>query len=315
MTNLNLSPFGLAKKKSPENLNFLPSEPTKNVYQMKKNYCNCKTVFTISFLIIAIIFHMWFWIELGTGGGDKDTPTGRIPKLDNGYYESNSEHGQMMTVPLYFALIFSGISGIFMFIISCSVIFKVGNEGALDSAGALDYEGALDSALSTEPIYCTYLRFCSFWTSCPSLLLALICIIAANEWLKHWSTHICPLSHVRVGKSFRGENFASCAYLPWYPGRDKIFTKNSHSETIYHLNYFNVTKMNINITDGRILGGTFMFNVTNLGKPNASVQNDFSQSIIAIVLAFVVGQLFYWITWFDRKNGLLRKRKLTKSRF
>lgn len=289
MTNLNFSPFGLAKKKSPENLNFLPSEPTKNVniYQMKKNYC--KTVFTISFLIIAIIFHMWFWIELGTGGGDKDTPTGRIPKLDNGYYESNSEHGQMMTVPLYFALIFSGISGIFMFIISCSVIFKVG------------IEGALDYALPTEPKYCTGLRFFSFWTSCSSLLLALICIIAANEWLKHWSTHICPLSHVRVG----GWGGASCDYLPWYPGRDKIFTKNSHSETIYHLNYFNVTKMNI--TDGRISGGTFMFNVTNLGKPNASVQNDFSQSIIAIVLAFVVGQLFYWITWFVDKNGLLRK--------
>lgn len=287
MTNLNFSPFELAKKKSPENLNFLPSEPTKNVYQMKKNYC--KTVYTISFLIIAIIFHMWFWIELGTGGGDKDTPTGRIPKLDNGYYESNSEHGQMMTVPLYFALIFSGISGIFMFIISCSVIFKVGNEGALDYA------------LPTEPNYCTCLRFCSFWTSCSSLLLALICIIAANEWLKHWSTHICPLSHAKVG----GWGGASCDYLPWYPGRDKIFTKNSHFETIYHLNYLNVTKMNI--TDGRILGGTFMFDVTNLGKPNASVQNDFSQSIIAIVLAFVVGQLLFCITWFDRKNGLLRK--------
>ena len=223
---------------------------------------------------------MWFWIELGTGGGDKDTPTGRIPKLDNGYYE-RSDHGQMMTVPLYFALIFSGISGIFMFIISCSVIFKVRNEGALDYA------------LPTEPKYCTGLRWCSFWTSCSSLLLALICIIAANEWLKHWSTHICPVSHVKVGNIGNSTSVWSCDYMPWYEGRDAVFTANSHFETIYHLNYLNVTKMNI--TDGRISGGTFMFDVTNLGRPNASVQNDFSQSIIAIVLAFVVGQLLYWI--------------------
>ena len=34
-------------------------------------------------------------------------------------------------------------------------------------------------------------------------------------------------------------------------------------------------------------GGTLMFDVTNLGHPNASVQNDFSNSIIAIVLAFL----------------------------
>ena len=55
----------------------------------------------------------------------------------------------------------------------------------------------------------------------------------------------------------------------------------------------------MNITDGRISGGTLMFDVTNLGHPNASVQNDFSNSIIAIVLAFVVGQLLYWIPYFQ----------------
>jgi len=52
----------------------------------------------------------------------------------------------------------------------------------------------------------------------------------------------------------------------------------------------------MNITDGRISGGTLMFDVTNLGKPNASVQNDFSQSIIAIVLAFVVALQLYLLS-------------------
>ena len=223
MTNLNFSPFRqiTTKKKT---LNFLPTE----AYQRREvKDIHWKTVFAISFLIIAIIFHIWFWIELGTGGGDKDTLTGRIPKLDNGDYE-RSDHGQMMTVPLYFALIFSGISGIAMLLILCSVIFSL----------------VLFQLSKSEYISVVVRRHFSLWTSGSSLLLALICIIAANEWLKHWSTHICPLDHVKVGNQFmsldntgNGTLVWSCDYTPWYEGRDEVFVGDSQVETFYHLNY------------------------------------------------------------------------------
>ncbi len=262
-TNLNFSPFNQTsnKQKSPEHLNFLPAEDE----LPKQKYNKFEPVFMIGSLIIVIIFHIWFWIELGTGGGDNATPTGRVPKPDDGTYGECDlstlgwDLCPMMTAPLYFALVFSVISGICTLIVLSVVIIKF-RQSDKETKHIWGQESLLENNLRGTACY-------SIWISNISLLLTFICILAANEWLKDWSRRICPLENIRIDV---GENW-SC-----------------DSDSPYNNNILNVTEMNIT-RNGKITGGTLMFDVDNLGSPNAQVNNDFTASIIAIVFAFIVG--------------------------
>lgn len=295
--NLNFSPFKQTsnkqtsnKQKSLEHLNFLPAEAKNEL--PKRKYNKFEPVFIISFLTISIILHMWFWIELGTGGGDNATPTGRIPKPDSFWcLFRNKELNScpMMTTPLYFALIFSVISGVCTLIVLSIVIIRFRQPQSRINKKIVDEIWGLNTGLPDWKLENNRRCYacCSIWISNISLLLTFICILAANEWLKDWSRRICPLENITIDVE---ENFWSC-----------------DSDSPYDNNILNVTEMNIT-RNGKITGGTLMFDVDNLGSPNAQVNNDFTASIIVIVIAFIVGL-------FVNRCGTVKKNYISSCNF